>query len=43
MEDYKFKKGKDAARKELVPVIYLLVERKNYLPLGIGVYKIIHT
>jgi hypothetical protein len=42
MEDYKFIKGKDE-RKELVPIIYLLIERKLYLPLGIGVHKIVHT
>jgi hypothetical protein len=40
MEDYEFKKEN---RKELVPVIYLLLERKSYLPLGIGIYRIVHT
>jgi hypothetical protein len=41
MEDYRFKGGKDQ-RKELVPVIYLLCERKGYLPLGIGLYRLVH-
>jgi hypothetical protein len=41
MEDYKFKMGKEQ-RRELVPVIYLLCERKGYLPLGIGLYRLVH-
>lgn len=41
MEDYRFKGGKDQ-RKELLPVIYLICERKGYLPLGIGLYRLVH-
>jgi hypothetical protein len=40
MEDHKFKQEKDQ-RRELVPVIYLLCERKAYLPVGVGVYRIV--